>query len=254
MLPANAMSAPPTFSVIVACRNPGQRLREACASVWSQEGAAAELVVVDGHSTDGSLAWLEASRSRLGALVTGRDAGVYDALNHGVAAARGAWVLFLGADDRLAGPRVLADAASALRADGRAVLVGEARYDDGRVYRLAARPRPIARNFAHHQATFYPRALLVAPGPFDPGLAVMGDYDLNLRLLRRGVPFLPLPLRVAECGTGGLSDRGDWRGYAEEIAVRRRHFGGAAALPWDAAAVLRHVRKRIVRRRRTTHG
>lgn len=247
------MSAPPTFSVLVACRNPGPRLTEACASVWDQTGAHVELVVVDGDSTDGSLAWLEEHRSRLGALVKGCDAGVYDALNRGLAEARGAWVLFLGADDRLAGPRVLAEVAPHLPAAGGAVLVGEARYTDGRSYRLAARPRPIARNFVHHQAAFYPRALLAPPGPFDAGLAVMADYDLNLRLWRQGVPFRPLPLRVAECSTGGLSDRGDWRGYAEEIAVRRRHFPWLVALPWHAGSVVRHVRKRIVRRARTAH-
>ena len=247
MLAANAMSAAPFVSVIVVCKNPGARLRAALASVWAQRDAALELIVIDGGSTDGSVAWLESERARIAALVSGPDRGVYDAMNEGVARARGDWVYFLGADDRLAGDTVLRETTNWLRRTDAGVVAGAAAFDDGRLYQLRSNVNPIARNFVHHQAAFYRRGLFEENGPFDLGLAVMADYEFNVRIWKNRVRFKPAPLRIAACGVGGLSDRGAWRGYREEIAVRHRYFPAWRALPWDVLSVLRYLRKKIVR-------
>src|SRR5262245_9190971 len=104
------MSAAPTLSVIVACKNPGSRLRSALGSVWEQRHVSPEVIVVDGGSTDGTREWLESERTRLATLVSEPDGGVYDAMNKAIARARGDWVYFLGADDRLTGDSVLSEA------------------------------------------------------------------------------------------------------------------------------------------------
>lgn len=247
------MSHAPPISVIVVCKNPGPRLHAALASIWGQRDASAELIVVDGASTDGTLTWLETQRARIATLIMEPDKGVYDAMNKGVAAAHGDWVLFLGADDRLAGDHVLAEAATWLRQTDAGVAGGEAAFADGRIYPFRSDTNPAVRNFIHHQAAFYRRKVFAAHGGFDPALAVMGDYDFNARLHARGVRFQAIPLRVATCGTGGLSDRGGWRGYREEITVRHRHFPAGRCLVWDALSVVRFLRKKIVRRRRSTH-
>lgn len=250
MLPPNAMSAPaPLFSVIVACKNPGPRLQAALASVWAQRGASCEAVVIDGGSRDGTREWLESRRAELGAFVSESDAGVYDAMNKGVARARGAWLLFLGADDRLAGNDVLARVADRLGASPAEVGCGRARFEDGRWYAAAAARAAIRRNFLHHQAAFYRRELFGQHGGFDPGLRIMGDYDFNLRLLRRGVRFATWPVHVADCAAGGLSDGGSWQGYREEIAVRHRHFPAWRCWLWNLGSIARYVRKSAVRRK-----
>jgi glycosyltransferase involved in cell wall biosynthesis len=232
--------------VIVVCRNPGRRLRRTLESVWAQRGTQPDLVVVDGASTDGTREWLERERPRIGTLISENDSGVYDAMNKGVAAAKGDWVLFLGADDALASEIVLSEMISALRDTTSAVVVGEARYSDGRTYRLASHPRPLARNFVHHQAAFYRRSVLEENGRFDAMLRVMADYDFNLRLWKAHVRFKPVSLRIAECGAGGLSDRGSWVGYREEIAVRHRHFPAWRCWPWDLGSGLRFLRKKTI--------
>lgn len=242
----NAMSAAPLVSLIVVCRNPGPALRAALASVRAQT-AAAEVIVIDGASTDGTAAWLEKQRKHLAALVSEPDGGVYDAMNKGVALARGEWILFLGADDRLAADGVLAEAARWLTRTDAGVAAGEIAYTDGRVYRMRSRVNPRARNFVHHQGAFYRRQLFAEQGGFDPTFAVMADYELNLRLWKRRVAFKPVPLRIAVCGAGGLSDRGAWRGYREEIAVRHRYYSPLRCLGWDALSVVRYARKKIVR-------
>jgi putative colanic acid biosynthesis glycosyltransferase len=237
----------PLVSVIIVCRNPGPALRTALGSVWQQENADPEVVVVDGASTDGTREWLAEQSGRLGAWVSEPDGGVYDAMNKALRLARGEWVLFLGADDRLADARVLAEARPLLQASTSGVVVGEATYDDGRVYRLGPTETAIRRNFVHHQAAFYRRSLFDAHGGFDPTLPTRADYDLNLRLLKAGAGFQAIPLRIAVCGSGGLSDSGRWSGYREEITVRHRHFPFWRCWLWDAGSGVRYLRKKIVR-------
>jgi putative colanic acid biosynthesis glycosyltransferase len=241
------MPIAPTFSVIVACKNPGTRLHAALSSVWGQRDVSFELIVVDSVSTDGSGEWLDSRRSNIATLIREPDRGIYDAMNKGIANARGEWIYFLGADDRLATDDVLQQSAALLQQRGVGVGCGEAIFDDGRVYSLQPHVRPLARNFVHHQATFYRRSLFSKQGAFDAALGVMADYELNLRLWTNGVKFAPMPLAIASCGVGGVSDSGRWRGYREEIAVRHRYFSPLRCLPWDVLSVVRFMRKKVLR-------
>lgn len=236
----------PLVSVILVCRNPGPLLPAALASVWTQQGVACEIVVIDGASTDGTREWLEGQRGRLGTLVSEADQGVYEAMNKGVAAARGDWLLFLGSDDRLL-DGALARLAPLLQQIEAGVGVGEAVYDDGRIYRLGVVTAAVRRNFVHHQAAFYRRTLFAEHGRFDVRLQLQADYDFNLRVLKSGVPFAALAVRVAACGSGGLSDAGSWANYREEITVRHRHFPAWQCWLWDLGSVVRYLRKNIRR-------
>ncbi len=240
-------AAAPTLTLILVCKNPGSRLRAALASVWEQLHVHPEIVVIDGASTDGSREWLESQRSRLAVLVSEPDAGIYDAMNKGVARATGEWILFLGADDRLVGDMVLSEAVNWMKKTEAGVAAGEVAYDDGRIYKLRSHANPVARNFVHHQGTFYRRTLFAENDAFDTSLALMADYEFNVRLWKNRVRFKPIPLRIAACGTGGASDGGTWRGYREEIAVRHRYFSFGRCLLWDALSVARFVRKQFVR-------
>lgn len=216
-------------------------------SVWKQRAAAAEIIVIDGASTDGSAEWLQGCRDRLSHFVSEPDSGIYDAMNKGLARARGTWVYFLGADDRLVTDTVLSETINWMRKTEAGVVAGEAVYDDGRIYKFRSQVNAIARNFVHHQAAFYRRALFEENGPFDTSLAVMADYDFNVRLWKNHVRFKPIPLRIAACGVGGLSDGGTWRGYREEITVRHRYFPAASCLLWDVLSAARFSRKKILR-------
>jgi putative colanic acid biosynthesis glycosyltransferase len=241
------MSSAPSISVIVASMNPGTQIQAALASVWEQRDVRFEVIVVDGGSIDGTREWLEAERAKLAVLVSEPDTGVYDAMNKGITRARGEWIYFLGADDRLAGDGVLREALHWARKTEAGVVAGEAAFDDGRIYKLGARVNALARNFVHHQSALYRRTLFEENGAFDASLRVMADYEFNVRIWKSDVRFKPIPVRIAACGTGGLSDGGGWRGYREEITVRHRYFSAARCWPWDALSVVRYLRKKIVR-------
>jgi glycosyltransferase involved in cell wall biosynthesis len=108
----------PEVSVVIPTLDRLDYLREAVASVRSQEGVAHELIVVDNGSTDGTREWL-ATQSHLTALHADRDparprsANTSAARNAGLSHAGGAYVWFLDDDDRLR-PGALATLAAVL--------------------------------------------------------------------------------------------------------------------------------------------
>lgn len=87
------------ISIITTCLNAEATLHEALASVEFPSMEDVEHLLIDGCSTDGTLA--EAARHAHVRVLSEPDSGIYDGMNKGARLARGEWVLFLQADDWL---------------------------------------------------------------------------------------------------------------------------------------------------------
>src|SRR5690348_12287413 len=93
----------PWVSIVITNYNYAAYLRDSVESALAQDHAAAEVIVVDDGSTDGSLevlSLLKDAHPEL-TLLLGANGGQAAAMNRGWRAARGEWVLFLDADDFL---------------------------------------------------------------------------------------------------------------------------------------------------------
>jgi glycosyltransferase len=95
-----------TISVVTVSRNAAATIADCLASVRGQS-TEAEHVVVDGGSSDGTLALVARLGSATTAVLSGRDEGIYDAMNKGMTRCRGEIVGTLNADDFYAHDRVL---------------------------------------------------------------------------------------------------------------------------------------------------
>jgi rSAM/selenodomain-associated transferase 2 len=152
-------------------------------------GAAAETVVVDGGSRDGTAAVAEHGGARVVLAPRGRGTQ----LAAGIAAARGPWLLLLHADTRLA-PGWAEVVRAAMRDPGRAHHFRFA-LDDGapaarRLERAVAwRCRVLALPYGD-QGLLIHRDLLDAVGGMRP-LPLMEDVDLVRRLGRARLAALP---------------------------------------------------------------
>jgi glycosyltransferase involved in cell wall biosynthesis len=247
----------PEITVITVCRNVERYLGETIASVLVQQKVACEYLIVDGASTDGTLALVRAAaaRDRRIAWSSGTDAGIADAMNRGLAKARGEIVAFLHADDCYPAADVLATVTAALRArPDRDWLTGGVREIDAAGRRLRtvgvrrfSRRRLLRNNIILHPATFVRRAALLAANGFDPALRYAMDYDLWLRLARRGPPLtLDRELACFRVHAGGLSSANRRAALAEEYLVRRRYLAGP--LSWTAHSLYHWWRLRRIPR------
>lgn len=192
------MPSSPLISVVIPCYNHGRFLREAFESVGTSRPA--EVVIVDDGSTDDSTEVAQdcASSRPSGTsvrIVRQPNSGVAAARNRGFAESRGAFVVFLDSDDRLApgalevGARALEDRPDAVFAYGRCQMMA----GDGTL--LATPRQPRTERHAYHELlrnnyiwtpanVMFRRAPLERYGTFDPGLSGVADYELYLRLAR----------------------------------------------------------------------
>ena len=89
----------PLISVITVVYNGLPHLWQAMQSVLNQSYYNVEYIIIDGGSTDGSLALIKKHESQIDYWLSEKDGGIYEAMNKGVALARGSYIGFKNADD-----------------------------------------------------------------------------------------------------------------------------------------------------------
>jgi glycosyltransferase involved in cell wall biosynthesis len=230
------------ISVITAVWNNCETVAQALDSVLSQTHTDVEMIVIDGASTDGTREVLERYRDRLAVLVSERDAGIYDALNKGIALANGDVIGFLHADDLLADSTVLARIASAFTRDIDGVygdLLYVRKQNPSQTVRYW-RSRPFTPDLCGkgwmpaHPTLYLRRAVYHQHGQFDTSYRIAADYDFMLRILMAGTKVVYLPAVLVKMRVGGISNRslGNLlRKSREDLrALQQNRVGGIWAL------------------------
>lgn len=123
----------PEFSIVISTYNRQRLLLRALDSCMAQRGASFEVVVVDDGSNDGSDAAVESLHSPLVTMIRHEvNRGHSAALNTGIDAARGEWIVVLDSDDELL-PGALSRMSQAAAGHGASVdrLAFMYRRDDG---------------------------------------------------------------------------------------------------------------------------
>ncbi len=89
----------PKISITTVVKNDAAGLEKTILSACGQQGTTPELIVVDGGSTDGTVAVIRRYQDKIAFWSSESDQGIYDAMNKGLDKASGEWVIFLNAGD-----------------------------------------------------------------------------------------------------------------------------------------------------------
>jgi glycosyltransferase involved in cell wall biosynthesis len=205
----------PEISIITICRNEATGIRRTLESLLGQTVSGFEWIVKDGGSIDGTLDILKSHRHRITHLITGPDAGIYDAMNQAARLALGRWLLFLNGGDALAAPDTLAKMQPHLTAPATTVLVGGRLcvWPDGTPSRTKLPPPgrlPLHHFFkrtVNHQSSFIGHPVFKRFGPYDASFRILGDYHFFARAALGGTGFQCVPIIVAQCDMAGISAR-----------------------------------------------
>jgi len=228
------------ISVVTPCFNSQSTLRETIESVLAQKDPDFEHVVMDGGSTDGTLAILQAYPHLR--WLSEKDEGHYDAMNRGIARATGDLVVILNADDCFR-----EGALSAVRAgfaghpdwDG---CFGDFLYVDGEGREIFRRAEALydfkvllyGLDYICHHTMFIRRAVYDRLGGYrHREFRNAADFEFKLRLGRAGCRIGHVPQFLVNYRIHAQGQAADWRiirNSAREAGVIRREYGNPGGL------------------------
>lgn len=244
------MAAQPLVSIVTPSFNQALYLESAMLSVLEQDYPNIEYLVIDGGSADGSVDHIKKHAHRLAYWVSETDQGQTDAINKGFSHAKGKYLAWLNADDRLSSAAV-SQAVDFLENNSDVGMVyGDAEYIDshGRVVgRFPAAQTDYAalrRGYVHipQQAAFWRRELWLRVGPLDPSFTFAMDYDLWVRLARIStLKYLPRLWAQFRLHEDSKTQQNDQRAWDEMLKVHWREGGS-----WFSVIVVKYWLRRIV--------
>lgn len=248
MDPVAPVEQDPLFSIVTVCRNAEQSLGATVESVLNQEpfGGALEHLIIDGASTDGTLA--VAGRYSHLRVLSEPDAGIYDAMNKGVGLARGKYIAILNADDWYEADALRVVAETFRQWPDATLVHGDIRRWRGTTALDVVKPphdtgsRRRVLMPVNHPACFARKDAFIRFGRFDTTYRIFADFDWVSRVIRGGVLTRYCPRVLTNFRIGGVSTIRC--AVCERYRVFRSNGIGrvsaAAAVVYACAGVLRN--------------
>jgi glycosyltransferase involved in cell wall biosynthesis len=207
------------------------RIAAALASLSIQKNIQLEVIVVDGANEPAAFQSLPSYPFPI-TFIHEKDNGVYDAMNKGIAVAKGEWIYILGSDDVLANDNTLSNLISRCsQADivfGNVENTGLSHSATTKIHIPSFPNGMIWKHTLHQQGVIYKRSLFQERA-FNTDYKILGDYEFHFHLKNKNVKVEYVNETVAQCDANGLSKRYVWKLYAEEIRLKKEHLN---ALEW----------------------
>jgi glycosyltransferase involved in cell wall biosynthesis len=218
-------------SVITVTFNSATTIGQTILSVIDQTYSNIEYIIVDGQSTDGTLATVEKYRHRISKVISEKDEGLYDAINKGIDAATGDIIAILHSDDFYTGPSVVEEYVKVFEREK-----CDAVYAD-LYYVLKENSEKIVRKWKSgeysqgaflrgwmppHPTFFVRKHVYEKYGKFNTDFWTSADYELMLRFIHRfGIKVAYLPRVTVKMRAGGQSNVSVKNRVAANIEDRR---------------------------------
>ncbi len=220
----------PTLSVITIVFNNVKDIERTIQSVIHQTYPNIEYIVVDGESTDGTIAILNKYTKNISKLLIEKDEGIYDAMNKGLELASGDYVLFMNSGDELYAPDTVEKVfATAKDAD---IYYGETELYNEDWKPIGMRRHQTPKQFTwksfrygmniSHQAIYVKRA--IAP-LYDRTYSLSADIDWVIRCAKKANKIQNTGLIVAKYLVGGISQKRHRQSLKERFSILSKHYG-----------------------------
>jgi len=204
-------------SIITACLNNADTLESAMQSVFEQDYADIEYIVVDGASTDGTKAILEKYRNKIDIIISEKDKGIYEALNKGLSKATGDIIGFLHADDFYTYTNSISKIVKVFEDENADCVYGDIQYvDRNNTLRIVRnwKSMPYTEGLflrgwmPPHPTFFMKKKYYDQYGNYNTTFRISADYELMLRMLHKHhLKASYIPEVLVKMRTGGASNR-----------------------------------------------
>lgn len=209
------MNKPIKISIVTVCYNSSKTIEDTILSVLGQSYQNIEYIIVDGGSTDGTLAIIEKYKKHIAYFVSEPDKGLYDAINKGIKASTGDVVGIINSDDVLASYHTIKSVAVSFSLEGCEALYGNLIYTDASLQKTIRtwKSKPyqeglFLKGWMPAHPTFYAKKELFEKyGYYNTSFKISADYELMLRFIHKhGVKPYFLDRTLVKMRNGGISN------------------------------------------------
>ena len=220
----------PVLSVITIVYNNARDIERTMLSVLTQTYPHIEYIIIDGKSTDGTLTIINRYKDQVAKIISEKDQGIYDAMNKGLVAATGDYVIFMNSGDEFYDRDTVQKVfESAPDAD---IYYGETEMIDAEGNSLGQRRHeaPAAftwRDFKYgmsisHQAIYVRRSIAE---PYDLQYKLSADIDWIIRAAQKAKKIVNVNQYVAKYLVGGMSKAKHRQSLMERFDIMKRYYG-----------------------------
>jgi glycosyltransferase involved in cell wall biosynthesis len=218
------------LSVIIPTYNSEATIERCLHSLISQTDRNFEICIIDGASSDLTIAKVCSFRSYFDRIriVSETDKGTYDAMNKGIDLANGEWIYFLGSDDEIHDENVFADIFKINPGKNCGIVYGNVRIDgdtpwakDGQIYDGEFSIEQLLDRNICHQAIFYRTKMFEKLGNYNLRYPVCADWELNLRFFPK-TKSKYLDRIVSNFYGGGISSKVVIDPIGEDLNILRK--------------------------------
>lgn len=246
------MNTTPLISVITVTYNAAATLPATMQSMQQQQCSDFEHIIIDGASTDATLALARRYSTPSLRILSEPDKGLYDAMNKGLRMARGKYIIFLNAGDRFATNATLRRYALAAEKDPD-IIYGDTVVVDAagtllRPRHLSAPKVLTAQSFSAgmlvcHQAFMVRKDL--AP-EYNTDYRWSSDYDWCVQCLKKTEPGKCENLRCVTIHylDGGLTGAHKLSSLRERFSIMAAHYGLLPTIGRHIGFVFRAFKRR----------
>ncbi|MBB6327815.1 glycosyltransferase involved in cell wall biosynthesis [Algoriphagus iocasae] len=170
------------LSIIIPNFNSGIQLDDTLASIFSKGSTVSfEVIIIDNLSIDKPRQYVDKYPQNLIVFQSESDSGIYDAMNKGIKLARGNWIIFIGAGDRIKIDQIILVFEGEIEqfdfVYGNVILTKSDQLYDGE-FDLK---KMLYKNICH-QAIIYKATLFKSIGFYNVDYKIWADYLFNLEV------------------------------------------------------------------------
>lgn len=200
------------ISIITVCYNAEATIGKTIQSVVEQTHPEIEYILVDGQSNDKTMDIINSYQNKISRIISEPDKGIYDAMNKGIKAATGEYLLFLNADDYLISETIIKNICDLLVDDRRTdiffgnVIIYDRTTGKGGLWE----PRKLSNTLLYrstipHPATFFNQRVFKTIGMYNTENTIVSDYELIVKAFKQGCRFRYEKCLISVFNNGGIS-------------------------------------------------
>lgn len=226
----------PLISIITVVFNGEQYLEQTIQSVINQNYDNVEYIIIDGGSADETLEIIKKHEDQIDYWVSEKDKGIYDAMNKGIALARGDLIGIINADDYYEN-NIFEKVAKVYSSQNTNVIYGDLGLlkNEGKEI-LLAHNTGIRYGFCPysyywiwvkmlfgHPTAFMERKIYKQFGLYDTHFKISADYEFFIRVFNKKIKTTYLKEVLAWFRTEGISSTNDMLLQKENYLARKKN-------------------------------